>query len=142
MPFIHYFYVFLWAVLAVLCFFIGRKHGLVGYLLTVFFLFMSVWYGLEAFGGLPVFDGVMGHFSSGTAAERLSSIPGTRPFLTRRTATVSTARTAARKTEPHIDAEHIRATRYCCSAAKLRKTVLFLKKRLIFSLLYAKITLV
>ncbi len=65
MPFIHYFYVFLWAVLAVLCFFIGRKHGLVGYLLTVFFLFMSVWYGLEAFGGLPVFDGVMGHVFRG-----------------------------------------------------------------------------
>ena len=64
MPFIHYFYVFLWAVLTVLCFFIGRKHGLVGYLLTVFFLFMSVWYGLEAFGGLPVFDGVMGHVFS------------------------------------------------------------------------------
>ena len=65
MPFIHYFYVFLWAVLAVLCFFIGRKHGLVGYLLTVFFLFMSIWYGLEAFGGLPVFDGVMGHVFRG-----------------------------------------------------------------------------
>ena len=40
MPFIHYFYVFLWAVLAVLCFFIGRKHGLVGYLLTVFFFYL------------------------------------------------------------------------------------------------------
>ena len=119
MPFIHYFYVFLWAVLAVLCFFIGRKHGLVGYLLTVFFLFMSVWYGLEAFGGLPVFDGVMGHVFRGV-----------------------TARTAARKTEPHIDADRFRATRYCCSAAKLRKTVLFLKKRLIFSQLYARITLV
>ena len=60
MPFIHCFYVFLWAVLAVLCFFIGRKHGLVGYLLTVFFLFMSIWYG-----GLPVFDGVMGHVFRG-----------------------------------------------------------------------------
>ncbi|MBQ3299476.1 MAG: hypothetical protein IJG99_04210 [Ruminococcus sp.] len=65
MPFIHYFYVFLWAVLAVLCFFIGRKRGLVGYLLTVFFLFMSIWYGLEAFGRLPVFDGVMGHVFRG-----------------------------------------------------------------------------
>ncbi|MEE1262683.1 hypothetical protein [Ruminococcus sp.] len=65
MPFLQYFYVFLWAALAVLCFFIGRKIGLAGYLLTLFFVFMTIWYGLEAFAGLPVFDGVMGHVFRG-----------------------------------------------------------------------------
>ena len=60
MPFLSYFYVFLWAALAILCFFIGRKMGLAGYLLALFFVFMTVWYGLRAFGGLPVFEGVAG----------------------------------------------------------------------------------
>ena len=60
MPFLSYFYVFLWAALAILCFFIGRKMGLAGYLLSLFFVFMTVWYGLRAFGNLPVFDGVLG----------------------------------------------------------------------------------
>ena len=35
MPFIQYFYVFLWAALAVLCFLIGRRQGLTGYLLSL-----------------------------------------------------------------------------------------------------------
>ena len=56
--FLQYGYVVLWAALAALTFFIGRKQGLIGYLLSVFFVFMAVWYGLRAFGGLPVFDGV------------------------------------------------------------------------------------
>ncbi|MED9969681.1 MAG: hypothetical protein UFA98_06690 [Ruminococcus sp.] len=57
--------VFLWAALAVLTFLIGRKQGAVGYLLTVFFIFMAVWYGLRAFAGLPVFDGIMSYVFRG-----------------------------------------------------------------------------
>jgi hypothetical protein len=49
--------VFLWLALAVLCAFIGKKYGAAGYLMAAMFLFMTVWYGLRAFGGLPVFDG-------------------------------------------------------------------------------------
>jgi len=63
--FLQYGYVFLWAILAVLTFFIGRKQGLIGYLLSVFFVFMTVWYGLRAFGNLPVFDGVWGYIFRG-----------------------------------------------------------------------------
>lgn len=65
MPFLDYLYVFLWAALGVLSFFIARKIGVTGYLLTVLFGFMTVWYGLRAFGGLPVFDGVWGHVFRG-----------------------------------------------------------------------------
>ena len=52
--FLQYGAVALWAVLAVLTFIIGRKQGAVGYMLSVFFVFMAVWYGLRAFGKLPV----------------------------------------------------------------------------------------
>lgn len=58
--FLQYGAVALWAVLAVLTFIIGRKQGAVGYMLSVFFVFMAVWYGLRAFGKLPVFDGTVG----------------------------------------------------------------------------------
>ena len=57
--------VFLWAALAVLTFFIGRKRGLYGYLLSVFFVFMAIWYGLRAFGRLPVFEGAAGFIFRG-----------------------------------------------------------------------------
>lgn len=63
--FLQYACVFLWAALAVLTFFIGRKQGLYGYLLSVFFVFMAIWYGLRAFGGLPVFEGVAGFIFRG-----------------------------------------------------------------------------
>ncbi len=63
--FLQYGYVVLWAALAALTFFIGRKQGLIGYLLSVFFVFMAVWYGLRAFGGLPVFEGVPGYIFRG-----------------------------------------------------------------------------
>lgn len=63
--FLQYGYVFLWAALAVLTFFIGRKQGLYGYLLSVFFVFLAIWYGLRAFGNLPVFEGVPGYIFRG-----------------------------------------------------------------------------
>ena len=63
--FMQYAYVFLWAAIAVLMFFVGRKHGIFGYLLSLFFTILTVWYGLRAFGGLPVFDGVPGYIFRG-----------------------------------------------------------------------------
>ena len=50
--------VFLWLILAVFCAVIGKKYGPAGYLMSAMFLFMTVWYGLRSFGGLPLFDGV------------------------------------------------------------------------------------
>ena len=55
-----YFYVFLWLALAVLVAFIGRKEGVLAIVMALFFVFMAVWYGLRAFGKLPVFDGTVG----------------------------------------------------------------------------------
>lgn len=57
--FFQYGAVVLWVLLAVLTFLIGRKHGAAGYLLSGFFVFMAVWYGLNAFAKLPMFDGVL-----------------------------------------------------------------------------------
>lgn len=72
--FLEHFYVILWAVLAVLCFLIGRKQGAAGYLLSVFFVFMTVWYGLRAFWGLEVFEGVPGHIFRGVLVVFLAVI--------------------------------------------------------------------
>lgn len=60
MEFLQYAYVFLWAALAVAIVIIGRKEGLLAFVMAGFFVFMAVWYGLRAFGGLPVFDGAWG----------------------------------------------------------------------------------
>lgn len=72
--FMQYAYVFLWAALAVLTFFIGRREGLYGYLLSLFFVFMTVWYGLRAFTNLPVFDGVWGIVFRGVALAFLAVV--------------------------------------------------------------------
>ena len=53
-------YVFLWAALAVLVLIIGRKELVLAALMSAFFVFMTVWYGLRAFGGIAMFDGVLG----------------------------------------------------------------------------------
>lgn len=58
MDFLQYFYVFLWAALAVAVAVIGRKEGLLAVLAAAFFVFMAVWYGIRAFGGVAMFDGV------------------------------------------------------------------------------------
>ena len=44
---------------------VGRKEGLLAYVMAAFFVFMTVWYGLRAFGNLPVFDGVWGYIFRG-----------------------------------------------------------------------------
>lgn len=60
MDVMQYVYVFLWAALAIMVVLVGRKEGLLAYLVSLFFLFMTVWYGLRAFAGLAMFDGVLG----------------------------------------------------------------------------------
>ena len=60
MEFLNYAYVFLWAALAVMVVIVGRKERLLACAVASFFVFMAVWYGLRAFGGIAVFDGVLG----------------------------------------------------------------------------------
>ncbi|MCD8026144.1 MAG: hypothetical protein LUF33_04230 [Clostridiales bacterium] len=58
--FMQYAYVFLWGILAVLMFAAGRRQGPAAYLLSLFFVFMTVWYALRSFGGYEMFDGTLG----------------------------------------------------------------------------------
>ncbi len=60
MEFLNYAYVFLWAALAIMVVIVGRKERLLSCAIASFFVFMAVWYGLRAFGGIAVFDGVLG----------------------------------------------------------------------------------
>ncbi len=60
MSFLNYAYVFLWAALAVMVAVVGRKEGLLALVMAAFFVFMTVWYGIRAFGGVAMFDGVLG----------------------------------------------------------------------------------
>lgn len=55
-----YFYVFLWAALAIMTVIVGRKEGLLTLVMASFFVFMAVWYGIRAFGNIPMFDGTLG----------------------------------------------------------------------------------
>lgn len=59
MDFLQYFYVILWAALAVLMFFTGRKQGAFAYMLSGFFVFMTIWYGLDTFSDYNMFEGVL-----------------------------------------------------------------------------------
>ena len=57
-------YVYLWAVLAILMIATSIKHrktiGAMAFVLALFFVFMTVWYGLRTFGGYPMFEGTLG----------------------------------------------------------------------------------
>lgn len=57
-------YVYLWAVLAILMFATAVKNrkafGATALVLALFFVFMTVWYGLRTFGGYAMFDGTPG----------------------------------------------------------------------------------
>lgn len=55
-----YVYVILWGALAVLMFFTGKKQGALAYVMSLFFVFMTVWYALRAFGGYEMFEGTLG----------------------------------------------------------------------------------
>ncbi len=59
MDFLQNLYVFVWALLAILLFFTGRKNSAFAYVLSLFFVFMTVWYGLDTFFGYNMFEGVM-----------------------------------------------------------------------------------
>lgn len=57
-------YVWLWAALAILMIIVGIKYrhehqGLLAVLMAVFFIFMTVWYGLRTFAGYPMFEGTL-----------------------------------------------------------------------------------
>ena len=56
---LQYIYVFLWAFLAMMVVVVGRKEGLLAYVMSGFFVFMTVWYGLRAFGNIAVFEGTL-----------------------------------------------------------------------------------
>lgn len=58
--FLQYFYVFLWGALAVLMFFTGFKQGAFAFVMSLLFVFMTVWYALRAYAGLPMFEGIYG----------------------------------------------------------------------------------
>ncbi len=58
--FLQYAYVFLWAILAILMFATGFKQGAFAFVLSLFFVFMTVWYALRAFGNYPMFEGTLG----------------------------------------------------------------------------------
>lgn len=69
MPFIDYFYVFLWAALAIMVIVVGINEGFVAYVISSLFIFLTVWYGIHAFGGIKMFDGILGFvFNSVLAA--------------------------------------------------------------------------
>lgn len=57
-------YVYLWGVLAILMLAISIKNrktiGTMSFVLTMFFVFMTVWYGLRTFGGYAMFEGTLG----------------------------------------------------------------------------------
>lgn len=54
-------YVFLWGALALLTFAVGVKQKTVHYfVISLFFIFMTVWYGLRSFGGYEMFGGSLG----------------------------------------------------------------------------------
>lgn len=57
-------YVYLWAALAILMFATAIKNrksfGAMAFVLALFFVFMTVWYGLRTFGGYAMFDGILG----------------------------------------------------------------------------------
>lgn len=53
-------YVFLWAVLAVYMLVMHKRIGAVAFVLSGFFAFMTVWFGLRSFAGIAMFDGTLG----------------------------------------------------------------------------------
>ncbi len=57
-------YVFLWAILAIVIFAAALKSQkstrAMAFVLSLFFVFMTIWYGLRSFGGYAMFEGTMG----------------------------------------------------------------------------------
>lgn len=53
-------YFILWAVIALYMFVSAKKLGSLCYLIGGFFSFMTVWYAVNSFSGIAMFDGVLG----------------------------------------------------------------------------------
>lgn len=54
-------YVYLWGALALLTVIVGIKQRAVyPFIITLFFIFMTIWYGLRTFGGYEMFSGSLG----------------------------------------------------------------------------------
>ncbi|MGN0503225.1 MAG: hypothetical protein ACI4HN_09895 [Ruminococcus sp.] len=54
-------YVILWGVLALLTFAIGIKQkAAYAFVISAFFVFMTVWYALDTYSGMDMFAGVFG----------------------------------------------------------------------------------
>lgn len=54
------FYFILWAVIAVYLLIVARRTGALCYVLSAFFVFMAVWYALNSFSGIAMFEGTLG----------------------------------------------------------------------------------
>ncbi len=54
------FYFILWAVIAIYMFAAARKISPLCYIVGVFFTFMTVWYAMNTFSGLEMFNDVLG----------------------------------------------------------------------------------
>ena len=54
------FYFILWAILAIYLFATAKKTGKLCYALSAFFVFMSVWYGIDSFSGIDMFADTLG----------------------------------------------------------------------------------
>lgn len=84
MDFLQYLYVIVWALLAVLMFFTGRKQGAFAYVLSLFFVFMTVWYGLDTFFGYNMFEGTMSIIFKGVLIAFLLVIAGAYVLIKRK----------------------------------------------------------
>lgn len=54
------FYFILWAIIALYMFVSARKIGSLCYLIGGFFSFMTVWYAMNTFSGIAMFEGIVG----------------------------------------------------------------------------------
>ena len=59
----HYLQLFapvLWVALALLVGRVGKKEGALAYVMSAFFVFLAVWYALNTYFGLAMFEGALG----------------------------------------------------------------------------------
>ena len=54
------FYFILWAIIALYMFVSAKKLGSLCYIIGGFFSLMTVWYEMNSFSGIAMFDGVLG----------------------------------------------------------------------------------
>lgn len=54
------FYFILWAIIALYMFVSAKKLGKLSYVIGGFFSFMTVWYAMNSFSGIAMFEGILG----------------------------------------------------------------------------------